>query len=169
MEWANNLMGPSNSWVPQLNISPYHISLPSALAAERRDEDEAHHYFIKEFAFSNRNTDSEHAVLCSDTRVLIRLFADHLSEAPKLKGRYLFFLQVAGCRGRRASRLDERRFVRLVMQAFLLLLHDVPSRRRGIILEYTLHVAGGELSPTPYSTHQSNLDEAKFGFTLSSG
>ncbi|RSL56380.1 hypothetical protein CEP54_008842 [Fusarium duplospermum] len=47
------------------------------------------------FNFNNRNTDSELTVMCNGKRFVLRLFADNLSESPKLKERYLFFLQVA--------------------------------------------------------------------------
>ncbi|CVK92027.1 uncharacterized protein FMAN_07044 [Fusarium mangiferae] len=47
------------------------------------------------FTFSDRNTDSELAVMCNNKRFIIRLSADTFSKSPKLKDRYLFFLQVA--------------------------------------------------------------------------
>ncbi|KAJ4328600.1 hypothetical protein N0V84_000959 [Fusarium piperis] len=47
------------------------------------------------FYFSNRNTNSELTVMCNGKRFVLRLFADNLSESPKLRERYLFFLQVA--------------------------------------------------------------------------
>ncbi|RSM00580.1 hypothetical protein CEP52_009046 [Fusarium oligoseptatum] len=47
------------------------------------------------FNFSTRNTDSELTVMCNGKRFVLRMFADNLSESPKLKERYLFFLRVA--------------------------------------------------------------------------
>ncbi|KAF5586078.1 kinase subdomain-containing protein [Fusarium pseudocircinatum] len=47
------------------------------------------------FTFSDRDTDSELVVMCKDKRFVINLSADNFSESPKLKERYLFFLQVA--------------------------------------------------------------------------
>ncbi|KAI1009115.1 hypothetical protein LB504_003074 [Fusarium proliferatum] len=47
------------------------------------------------FTFSDRNTDSELAVMCNNKRFIIRLSAETFSESPKLKERYLFFLRVA--------------------------------------------------------------------------
>ncbi|KAF5533253.1 kinase subdomain-containing protein [Fusarium mexicanum] len=47
------------------------------------------------FTFSDRGTDSELVVMCNNKRFVIRLSADTFSESPKLKERYLFFLQIA--------------------------------------------------------------------------
>ncbi|KAF4427973.1 Serine/threonine-protein kinase PKH1, partial [Fusarium austroafricanum] len=47
------------------------------------------------FTFSDRNTDSELAVMCNAKLFIIRLSADNLSESPKLRACYLFFLKVA--------------------------------------------------------------------------
>ncbi|KAF5723830.1 beta transducin [Fusarium mundagurra] len=47
------------------------------------------------FTFSERNTDSKLVVMCNNKRFIINLSADNFSESPKLKERYLFFLQVA--------------------------------------------------------------------------
>ncbi|UPK91432.1 hypothetical protein LCI18_002367 [Fusarium solani-melongenae] len=47
------------------------------------------------FNFSIRNTDSELTVMCNGKRFVLRLFADNLSESPKLRECYLFFLRVA--------------------------------------------------------------------------
>ncbi|KAI8675599.1 Protein kinase domain-containing protein [Fusarium keratoplasticum] len=47
------------------------------------------------FQFSTRNTDSELTVMCNGKRFVLCLAADNLSESPKLKERYLFFLRVA--------------------------------------------------------------------------
>ncbi|KAF5984237.1 kinase subdomain-containing protein [Fusarium coicis] len=50
---------------------------------------------VIQFTFSDRNTDSELVVMCNDKCFIIHLSADTLSGSPKLKERYLFFLQVA--------------------------------------------------------------------------
>ncbi|KAF5649834.1 kinase subdomain protein [Fusarium tjaetaba] len=50
---------------------------------------------VVQFTFSDRNTDSELVVMCNDKRFVINLSAETFSESPKLKERYLFFLQVA--------------------------------------------------------------------------
>ncbi|KAF4436826.1 kinase subdomain-containing [Fusarium acutatum] len=50
---------------------------------------------VIQFTFSDRNTDSEQVVMCNNKRFIISLSADTFSESPKLKERYLFFLQVA--------------------------------------------------------------------------
>ncbi|WAO87262.1 Protein kinase domain-containing protein [Fusarium falciforme] len=47
------------------------------------------------FYSSTRNTNSELTVICNGKRFVLRLVADNLSESPKLKERYLFFLRVA--------------------------------------------------------------------------
>ncbi|SCN63870.1 uncharacterized protein FFB20_00087 [Fusarium fujikuroi] len=50
---------------------------------------------VIQFTFSDRNSDSELAVMCNNKRFIIHLSVDTFSESPKLKDRYLFFLQVA--------------------------------------------------------------------------
>ncbi|PNP80432.1 hypothetical protein FNYG_06031 [Fusarium nygamai] len=50
---------------------------------------------VIQFTFSDRNTDSELVVMCNDKCFVICLSADTFSKSPKLKERYLFFLQVA--------------------------------------------------------------------------
>jgi hypothetical protein len=47
------------------------------------------------FTFSDINTNSELEVMCNAKRFVIHLSADNFSESPKLRARYLFFLQVA--------------------------------------------------------------------------
>ncbi|KAF1814697.1 hypothetical protein P152DRAFT_392425 [Eremomyces bilateralis CBS 781.70] len=50
---------------------------------------------VLEFTFSNRNTDSELVITCCGKRFSLHLFADNFTESPRLKERYLFFLEVA--------------------------------------------------------------------------
>lgn len=47
------------------------------------------------FYFNTKSTSSELTVMCNSKRFILRLLAENLSESPKLKERYLFFLQVA--------------------------------------------------------------------------
>ncbi|KAF5608146.1 kinase subdomain-containing protein [Fusarium pseudoanthophilum] len=61
------------------------LSLPQAIPA----------WSVILFTFSDRDTDSELVVICNDKCFVIHLSADTFSKAPKLKERYLFFLQVA--------------------------------------------------------------------------
>ena len=50
---------------------------------------------IVQFTFSDKNTDSKLVVMCNDSCFVIRVSADNFCESPKVKERYLFFLQVA--------------------------------------------------------------------------
>lgn len=64
----------------------------SAPVIEPTADEHVPRYEVTEFTFSDQNTDSEFIVMCSGKRLVIRLFADHLSESPHLKEQYLFFL-----------------------------------------------------------------------------
>ncbi|KAG5758150.1 hypothetical protein H9Q72_013709 [Fusarium xylarioides] len=50
---------------------------------------------VIQFTFSDRNTDSKLVIMCNNKRFIISLSADTFIESPKLRDRYLLFLQVA--------------------------------------------------------------------------
>lgn len=124
------------------------------------------------FHFSNRNTNSELMVMCKDKRFVIRLFTDNFSESPKLRDRYLFFLQVAEEFELDGFTVED--FWDWAVEPLLPSFRNLPTpdlTQQSTLDDffnpetfvYTLRAVSDELVPEQY---ESSLTESKFGVFL---
>ncbi|KAF2790793.1 hypothetical protein K505DRAFT_409621 [Melanomma pulvis-pyrius CBS 109.77] len=116
--------------------------------------DERPCYYVAEFMWSDRNTDSDLTVICNGKRFYITLSADDFEESPSIKESYIHYLQVAEAFELDGLTVDD--FYDWALEPFLPIFRDVPPLVGHQTLQqylfpetvvYALRAVKGELVP----------------------